>query len=108
MSVIAGPFGGNRYNSFGAQMREKFGCRVYKVIVDAGFTCPNRDGTVAAGGCTYCNNDAFRPQAVDRLKPIPEQVSEGIHYLERRYRARRRTPMVWTTGRFHVNNRYRL
>ncbi len=85
-----GPFpGGNRYNSFGTQLREMFGCRVYKVIVDAGFTCPNRDGTVAVGGCTYCNNDAFRPQAVDRLKQIPEQVREGIRYLRRRYRARR-------------------
>ncbi len=85
-----GPFpGGSRYNSFGALLREKFGCRVYKVIVDAGFTCPNRDGTVAVGGCTYCNNDAFRPQAVDRLKPISDQVGEGIGYLRRRYRARR-------------------
>ncbi len=70
-------------------LRERFGCRVYKVIVDAGFTCPNRDGTVAAGGCTYCNNDAFRPRAVDRLNPIPEQVRQGIDYLRRRYRARR-------------------
>jgi len=88
--ALPGSFpGGNRYNSFGAMLREKFGCRVYKVIVDAGFTCPNRDGTVAVGGCTYCNNDAFRPQAVDRLKPIPEQVGEGIRYLRRRYRARR-------------------
>src|SRR5438034_4507265 len=60
----AGPFArGARYNGYGAFLRERFGCRVYKVIVDAGFTCPNRDGTVAIGGCTYCNNDSFRPQA---------------------------------------------
>ncbi len=85
-----GPFmGGNRYNSFGTMLKEKFGCRVYKVIVDAGFTCPNRDGTVAVGGCTYCNNDAFRPRGVDPRKPIPEQVGIGIEYLKRRYRARR-------------------
>ncbi len=85
-----GPFpGGGRYNSFGAFLKERYGCRVYKVIADAGFTCPNRDGTVAVGGCTYCNNDAFRPQAVDRLKPVREQVRQGIHYLGRRYRARR-------------------
>lgn len=88
--ISTGPFpGGSRYNSFGAFLKEKFGCRVYKVIVDAGFTCPNRDGTAAVGGCTYCNNDAFRPQAVNRLKPVPEQVREGITYLKRRYRARK-------------------
>ncbi|PYV41409.1 MAG: TIGR01212 family radical SAM protein [Acidobacteria bacterium] len=86
----AGPFArGARYNGYGAFLRERFGCRVYKVIVDAGFTCPNRDGTVAIGGCTYCNNDSFRPQAVNRLKPIPEQVRTGIAYLKRRYRAQK-------------------
>ena len=86
----AGPFArGARYNGYGAFLRERFGCRVYKVIVDAGFTCPNRDGTVAIGGCTYCNNDSFRPQAVNRLKPIPEQVRTGITYLKRRYRAQK-------------------
>jgi len=90
LQAPSGPFpGGKRYNSYGAYLKHKFGCRVYKVVVDAGFTCPNRDGTVSVGGCTYCNNDAFRPQAVDRLKPVAEQVKEGIHYLRRRYRARR-------------------
>ena len=81
--------GGGRYNAFGAYLKEKFGCRVHKVIVDAGFTCPNRDGTVAIGGCTYCNNNAFRPDAVNRLQPVTGQVSEGIEYLKRRYRATR-------------------
>jgi radical SAM protein (TIGR01212 family) len=85
-----GPFArGGRYNAYGPFLREKFGCRVYKVIVDGGFTCPNRDGTVAVGGCTYCNNDSFRPEAVNRLKPIREQVENGIDYLRRRYRARK-------------------
>ena len=85
-----GPFpGGSRYNSYGGYLKQRFGCRVYKVIVDAGFTCPNRDGNVATGGCTYCNNDAFRPQAVERLKPVPEQVSLGVEYLKRRYTARK-------------------
>src|SRR5512138_826240 len=60
----AGPFpGGGRYNAYGRYLRDRFGCRVYKVIVDAGFTCPNRDGTVAVGGCTYCDNDSFRPES---------------------------------------------
>jgi hypothetical protein len=84
----SGPFtGGSRYNAYGPFLKERFGCRVYKVIVDAGFTCPNRDGTVAVGGCSYCNNDSFRPQSVQRLRPVGEQVAQGIDYLRRRYRA---------------------
>src|SRR5438477_12610221 len=78
-----------RFRSYNRWLQERFGCRVYKVIVDAGFTCPNRDGTVAVGGCTYCNNDSFRPEAVDRLRPIREQVASGIEYLRRRYRAQK-------------------
>ncbi len=78
---------GAAYNSYGRFLRDTFGCRVYKVSVDAGFTCPNRDGTVAVGGCTYCNNDSFRPKSADRLKSISQQVSEGIGYLRTRYSA---------------------
>lgn len=68
-------------------MKSKFGCRVYKVSVDAGFSCPNRDGTVAAGGCTYCNNDSFRPQSATSIRSVREQLREGIEYLKRRYGA---------------------
>jgi len=75
------------YNSYGHFLREKFGCRVYKVSVDGGFSCPNRDGTVAVGGCIYCNNDSFRPRSADRLKSIADQVAEGIAYLRKRYGA---------------------
>lgn len=86
----AGPFRqGARYNSYGAFLKDRFGCRVYKVIVDAGFTCPNRDGTLAVGGCTYCNNDSFRPEEVRRVSPVPEQVQSGVAYLRRRYKARK-------------------
>jgi len=76
-----------RYNGYGRFLREKFGCRVYKVSVDGGFTCPNRDGTVATGGCIYCNNDSFRPKSADRLKSIAGQVNDGITYLQKRYAA---------------------
>jgi uncharacterized protein len=76
-----------RYNSYGRFLRERFGCRVYKVSVDGGFSCPNRDGTVAFGGCTYCNNDSFRPLNAGSRKPIAQQVSEGIQFLRKRYRA---------------------
>ncbi|MBF0317305.1 MAG: TIGR01212 family radical SAM protein [Nitrospirae bacterium] len=76
-------------NSFGSYMRRRFGEIVYKVNVDAGFTCPNRDGKVAYGGCIYCNNDSFRPAACQPDVSIKEQVSSGIVYLKRRYKAKR-------------------
>jgi radical SAM protein (TIGR01212 family) len=78
---------GSRYNAFGPFLREKFGCRVRKVIVDAGFTCPNRDGTLAFGGCTYCNNDSFRPESARRPRPIRQQIEEGIRQLQGRFDA---------------------
>ena len=57
------PSGGARYRTYNHWLREQFGERVHKVIanIDAGFTCPNRDGTVTTGGCTYCNNSSFSP-----------------------------------------------
>ena len=85
-----GPFrGGSRYNSYGAFLKEKFGCRVSKVVVDAGFSCPNRDGTVGIGGCSYCNNDAFRPATATSEDPVARQVERGIAYLRQRYRAQK-------------------
>ena len=75
------------YNSYGRFLRNKFGCRVFKVSIDAGFGCPNRDGTISMGGCSYCNNDSFRPKSAERLKPISEQMREGMEYLSRRYGA---------------------
>ena len=85
-----GPFpGGNRYNAYGFFLKQKFGCRVYKVIVDAGFSCPNRDGSIGFGGCTYCTNDSFRPASVARQKPVTVQVAGGIEYLQKRYRAKK-------------------
>jgi len=76
-----------RYNAFGRFLKEKFGCRVYKVSVDGGFTCPNRDGSVGVGGCIYCNNESFRPRSAGRLKPLKDQVRDGIEYLRNRFRA---------------------
>ncbi len=78
-----------RYNSYGRFLKEKFGCRVAKISVDGGFSCPNRDGTLAVGGCAYCNNDSFRPPNASRLKPVPEQVRDGIERLRARYDARK-------------------
>jgi radical SAM protein (TIGR01212 family) len=81
------PCKGERYNAYGRFLKEKFGGRVYKVSVDGGFNCPNRDGTVGINGCTYCNNDSFRPGTASRLKPVGEQVLTGMDYLRKRYGA---------------------
>lgn len=75
----------DRYNAYGRWLRNRFGGRVHKVSVDGGFTCPNRDGTVAWGGCTYCNNESFRAVGTSPDKPDAEQVREGIRFVERRY-----------------------
>jgi uncharacterized protein len=75
------------YNSYGRFLRDKFGCRVYKISVDAGFLCPNRDGTISTGGCSYCNNDSFRAKSANPLKSVSEQIKEGMEYLRKRYGA---------------------
>lgn len=76
-----------RYNAYVDYLREKYGNRVQKVSVDAGFTCPNRDGTKAWGGCTYCNNVSFVPPYCTPGMSISEQVAAGVEYLSRRYKA---------------------
>jgi hypothetical protein len=76
-----------QYHAFGPYMKELYGQPVYKVNVDAGFTCPNRDGTVASGGCIYCNNDSFRPEACTSAETVRTQIERGIPYLRSRYRA---------------------
>jgi radical SAM protein (TIGR01212 family) len=78
-----------RFRSYNHWLKQRFGERVYKVIVDAGFTCPNRDGKVAVGGCAYCNNNSFRPPSAIRTDPIRDQVREGVEYIRRRFDARK-------------------
>lgn len=68
-------------------MRKHFGRTVYKVNVDAGFTCPNRDGTLGVTGCIYCNNDSFRPNSCKPSLSISEQVQAGISHVKKRYKA---------------------
>lgn len=75
-----------RYNSFVGYFKEKYGCRLQKIVIDAGFTCPNRDGSVSLGGCTYCNNDAFHPNYSTPDKSILRQIEEGIDFHKNRYR----------------------
>lgn len=74
-----------RFNAYSNYFRKYYGGRMQKVSIDAGFTCPNRDGTTGAGGCTYCNNDAFNPSYCHPSKTISDQLSEGISFLRHRY-----------------------
>jgi len=75
-----------RFNSYTEYIRSIFGERVQKVIVDAGFTCPNRDGTKGAGGCTYCDNAAFNSSYCNPAEPIHDQIGRGINFHSIRYR----------------------
>ncbi len=75
-----------RFNAYAPYFKKIFGQRVQKISVDAGFTCPNRDGSIARGGCTYCNNDAFNPSYCNPNKSIDQQVLEGIEFHKVRYR----------------------
>ena len=87
MCNVMYPWGDNRpYNSYSAYFRARFGERVQKVAINAGFTCPNRDGRVGRGGCTFCNNEAFTPSYCKAVKSISQQIDEGIEFHQRRYR----------------------
>lgn len=74
-----------RYNDFSSSVKQMFGKRVQKVSIDAGFTCPNRDGKVGKGGCFYCNNVSFTPSYTSLKISVSEQISEGITFFEKRY-----------------------
>ncbi len=81
------PWGNNRrFNSYAEYLKGVFGGRVQKVTLDAGFTCPNRDGTKGRGGCTFCLNDAFNPSYCSPDKPVRQQITEGIEFHTTRYR----------------------
>jgi len=75
------------YYTFGEYLKEVFGKKVYKVNVDAGFTCPNRDGTLGYRGCIYCNNASFRPHGCTPKLSLKEQILNGINYIKKRYKA---------------------
>ncbi len=74
-----------RFNSYSGRFRRLFGQRVQKVVIDAGFTCPNRDGTISFGGCTFCNNDAFSPSYSHKGYSVARQIEEGILFHRNRY-----------------------
>ncbi len=74
-----------RFNAYSNYFRSIYGSRVQKVSIDAGFTCPNRDGTKGTGGCTYCNNDAFNPSYCLPSKTVTQQIAEGVEFHKWRY-----------------------
>lgn len=73
------------YNDYGHWIRERFDFRVQKISVDAGFSCPNRDGTLSHGGCIFCDNRTFNPSYCEPSKPIAEQIEEGKRFFSRKY-----------------------
>lgn len=75
-----------RFNSYNAYFTKLFGSRVQKISIDAGFSCPNHDGKISTGGCTFCSNDAFNPSYCRPEKTIRQQIEEGIEFHKRRYR----------------------
>lgn len=86
MEIINGFPDGKRYNSFVGYFKKKYGERLQKIVLDAGFTCPNRDGKVGRGGCTYCDNAAFHPSYSTAGKSLHQQLDEGIGFHKVRYR----------------------
>lgn len=79
--------GNKRYNDFSAYFRSKFNGRVQKISIDAGFTCPNRDGLRGIGGCSYCNNLTFSPAYCNLEKSVTTQLNEGIAFFTRKYKS---------------------
>lgn len=77
---------GKRYNTFVGCYKRIYGERLQKLVIDAGFTCPNRDGTVGYGGCSFCDNAAFHPSYSTAGKSIAAQIDEGIEFHQVRYR----------------------
>lgn len=76
------------YNNYGTYLKDKYdGQKVFKVIVDGGFTCPNRDGSKGYGGCTYCNVDSFTPELSRKLPTIREQLEQGMERGKNFYKA---------------------
>ncbi|MBN1444616.1 MAG: TIGR01212 family radical SAM protein [Candidatus Omnitrophica bacterium] len=77
------------YYKFSEYLKERFGCRVHKITVDAGFNCPNTDGTFSKDGCIFCDNCAFSPSVRGKNIPIERQIENGMERGRRRYKAKK-------------------
>lgn len=76
-----------KYVEFGPWLQSELGCKVQKISVNAGMTCPNRDGTLGTGGCTFCNNQTFNPAYCRTEKSVTQQLEEGKQFFARKYPA---------------------
>ena len=76
-----------RYNQYSAHLKNKFGAKVYKITLDAGFSCPNRDGTISNGGCIFCDDGGSFSQAHSNTLSVEEQIITGIETLSKRFKA---------------------
>ena len=74
-----------RYNDYGSWLRRRFPFRVQKLMVDAGFSCPNRDGTKGTGGCVFCDNKAFSPAYCTPARSIRQQLADGKAFFAGKY-----------------------
>jgi len=81
--------GMDRYYRFSSYLKERFGCYVYKIGVDAGFSCPNRDGTLSGEGCIFCDNRAFSFNTRFPDRSIEAQIREGMEFGRKRYGAKK-------------------
>jgi len=78
-------FNGHRYHAYNDWAKRELGGRLQKVSIDAGFTCPNRDGSLGIGGCSFCNNEGFSPSYLREQRDIGVQIDIGIEFMRRRY-----------------------
>ncbi len=79
-----------RFNAYSDYFRREYGERIQKITIHAGFTCPNRDGKVGRGGCTFCDNRAFNPSYKDAHTSVTEQIKKGMEFHKKRYRKAKR------------------
>ena len=78
-----------RYLNYNTVLKSEFSERIQKISINAGFTCPNRDGSKGTGGCTYCNNQSFSPGYAKPIKSVTEQIEEGIAFFHHKYEAQK-------------------
>ncbi len=78
-------FNGYRYHAYNDWAKHEHGGRLQKVSIDAGFTCPNRDGSLGIGGCSFCNNEGFSPSYLREQRDVVAQIDTGIEFMRRRY-----------------------
>jgi radical SAM protein (TIGR01212 family) len=82
-------YSGIRVRTVGQELRQRFGCRVHKIPVHAGMTCPNRDGTAGTGGCIYCGQSGSAAAWSGAARPLVEQMQRGIAFARRRFQAKK-------------------